>query len=131
MAAEKQIQANRRNAQRSTGPRTAAGKSISRRNALRHGLAVPAEMDEATLREINSLALKILGNTPHDQHFDAATEAAAACWEIARVHNALNEMLTTLDLATATPQQLWRLVTIDRYETRARTKRRRASARIG
>ena len=29
---------NRRNAQRSTGPRTPAGKAISRRNSLRHGL---------------------------------------------------------------------------------------------
>jgi hypothetical protein len=39
MATERQIAANRRNAERSTGPRTAAGKERSRRNALRHGLA--------------------------------------------------------------------------------------------
>ena len=32
------IAANRRNAKRSTGPRTEAGKAISRRNALTHGL---------------------------------------------------------------------------------------------
>ena len=38
MATEKQIAANRRNAQRSTGPRTESGKSISRCNSLRHGL---------------------------------------------------------------------------------------------
>ena len=38
MATEKQIAANRRNAQKSTGPRTAAGKAVSRRNALLHGL---------------------------------------------------------------------------------------------
>lgn len=34
-----QIAANRLNAQRSTGPRTTAGKNRSRRNALGHGLA--------------------------------------------------------------------------------------------
>ena len=34
----KQIAANRRNAKRSTGPRTAAGKARSSRNAVRHGL---------------------------------------------------------------------------------------------
>lgn len=39
MTSEAQIEANRRNAQRSTGPRTEAGKAVSRRNALRHGLA--------------------------------------------------------------------------------------------
>ena len=33
-----QLEANRKNAQRSCGPRTAEGKAISRRNALKHGL---------------------------------------------------------------------------------------------
>ena len=38
MASERQLLANRLNAQRSTGPRTFRGKSRSRRNALKHGL---------------------------------------------------------------------------------------------
>ena len=38
MATERQVQANRLNAQRSTGPATAAGKTASRLNALKHGL---------------------------------------------------------------------------------------------
>jgi len=38
MATEQQIAANRRNAQRSTGPRTPAGKAASRLNALKRGL---------------------------------------------------------------------------------------------
>src|SRR6516225_5004482 len=38
MSSYRQIDANRRNALRSTGPRTEAGKQQSRRNALRHGL---------------------------------------------------------------------------------------------
>jgi hypothetical protein len=38
LASRRQIIANRRNAQRSTGPRTIAGKLRSRRNALWHGL---------------------------------------------------------------------------------------------
>jgi hypothetical protein len=38
MATVAQIQANRLNAQKSTGPRTAAGKERASRNAIRHGL---------------------------------------------------------------------------------------------
>jgi hypothetical protein len=38
MASEKQIAANRRNAEKSTGPTTGAGKAAVARNALRHGL---------------------------------------------------------------------------------------------
>ena len=38
MATPKQIEANRRNAFNSAGPKTQAGKRRSRRNALRHGL---------------------------------------------------------------------------------------------
>jgi hypothetical protein len=38
MATEKQIAANRRNAKKSTGPRTKQGKAISSQNGLKHGL---------------------------------------------------------------------------------------------
>jgi len=38
MATEKQIAANRRNAKKSTGPRTKLGKTIASRNAQKHGL---------------------------------------------------------------------------------------------
>ncbi|MFN7995858.1 MAG: hypothetical protein U0Q18_19760 [Bryobacteraceae bacterium] len=38
MATEKQIAANRRNARKSTGPRTEEGKARCKMNALRHGL---------------------------------------------------------------------------------------------
>ncbi len=55
MATEAQIAANRRNAQRSTGPRTAAGKVVTRMNAVKSGLYAkslvirtekPADLDQ-------------------------------------------------------------------------------------
>ena len=59
MATPAQIDANRRNAQHSTGPRTPEGKERSRLNALRHGLAAqsallpgedPADLDALARR---------------------------------------------------------------------------------
>jgi hypothetical protein len=38
MTSLRQIESNRRNAQRSTGPKTLSGKQRSSRNAIRHGL---------------------------------------------------------------------------------------------
>jgi len=54
MATEKQIAANRRNALKSTGPKTEAGRQIVSRNAITHGLSaakaqaivLPEEADE-------------------------------------------------------------------------------------
>jgi hypothetical protein len=46
-----QIEANRRNALKSTGPRTKAGKQASRCNAVRHGLT--AETVISALEDAN------------------------------------------------------------------------------
>src|SRR5947209_3615864 len=44
MATERQTEANRRNAQNSTGPRTDEGKARSSRYALTHGMAARAAL---------------------------------------------------------------------------------------
>ena len=45
MTSFRQIEANRRNAQSSTGPKTEAGKQRSRGNAVRHGLTAETVID--------------------------------------------------------------------------------------
>ena len=45
MTSFRQIEANRRNAQLSTGPKTKEGRSRSRRNAVRHGLTAETVID--------------------------------------------------------------------------------------
>ncbi len=51
MATERQIEANRRNAARSTGPRTEEGKARSRANATTHGLSGESAAVEARRSE--------------------------------------------------------------------------------
>jgi len=55
----KQLEANRRNARRSTGPRTPAGKALVKFNALRHGLLA------------KSVILPIRSRSEKRSHFDA------------------------------------------------------------
>src|SRR3954466_15862105 len=73
MATERQIAANRRNAQSSTGPSTEAGKRRSRRNAIRHGLTAESVItvleDEAAYRKFEAIIL-------HDYAPETAVERA-------------------------------------------------------
>jgi len=56
MATQAQIEANRRNAQKSTGPRTAAGKITVGQNALRHGLCANFSLlQDETDEEVQAL----------------------------------------------------------------------------
>jgi hypothetical protein len=57
VTSEAKIAANRRNAQRSAGPRTAPAKARVRRNALRHGLAAVVVVDDpAVATEVDRVA---------------------------------------------------------------------------
>jgi hypothetical protein len=60
MTSAKAIAANRRNARRSTGPRTAAGKRKVARNALRHGLSI-AVADPAVTAEVARMTAALAG----------------------------------------------------------------------
>lgn len=61
MASVKQKTANRTNARRSTGPKTASGKAVSSRNAVRHGVFVNlSNLPEAEQAEFDLLAASLI-----------------------------------------------------------------------
>jgi hypothetical protein len=85
---EKQLEANRRNAQRSTGPRTAEGKARSSLNNLRHGLTgqitvLPEEDREAHDAFCNRLITGFQPETPIEEQL--AHFIAEDTWRLNRV----------------------------------------------
>ncbi len=92
---EKQLEANRRNAERSTGPTSAAGKARSSRNNLRHGLTgqiniLPTEDREAHDRFCNELVDSLKPETPMEQQF--AHSIAEDNWRLNRARAIENNM---------------------------------------
>jgi hypothetical protein len=84
MPSERQIAANRANARKSSGPRSASGKKRASRNALKRGLNTPIT-GAAVAREIEALARQIAGDPKDRARMAAARDAAAAQLDLARV----------------------------------------------
>src|SRR6516162_10458648 len=85
MASEGQIAANRRNARKSTGPRSGAGKKRASRNAYRHGLTLSITSSAAYAKQLDRLVREIAGNTEDPILLERARAIAQAELELARV----------------------------------------------
>jgi hypothetical protein len=141
MATDRQIAANRRNGALSRGPKTAAGKARSSRNALKHGLAIPITRDRATAREIRRAARQMAPLAVGDSILNAQI-AAEANFELARVRAAFEAVVARIShtsnagpgdtcstgsgKSAAPIRTLAELDKLDRYERRAFSRRRRA-----
>ena len=141
MATDRQIAANRRNGALSRGPKTAAGKARSSRNALKHGLAIPISRDRATARKIRRAARQMSPSGDATRNTEIAVEAH---FELARVRAALEAVVARMSIShmsnagpgdtcstrsgnSAAPiRTLAELDKVDRYERRAFSRRRRA-----
>ena len=77
MASERQIAANRRNAQKSTGPKTQAGRERSRMNALTHGLSRTLPAPEGPDPRVLPLARALAGDGVSDPGVLALAEQVA------------------------------------------------------
>lgn len=139
MTSERVIQANRRNAQASTGPRTTEGKARSGQNAQRHGLtARKANLYDSD--EIERLADLIAAEAGADPMILEAARAVAETQTHLRRVQAVKSALIQNSVLTARAQAnendppdpgIWadllkRLERLERYERRAFSRRKTA-----
>jgi hypothetical protein len=131
MPSERKIAANRSNAKKSTGPRSKAGRQASRRNALRHGLAIDIRTDPAYHADIEQLAKMISRASGRQNVSDSARDAAEAVLDLSRIRKIRASLFETIYVAdTAAPDRLTelndKLAKLERYERRAFSRRNRA-----
>src|SRR5437764_6240932 len=96
MATLKQIEANRRNALLSTGPKTPEGKAAVRLNALRHGLrahtvVLPGEKSEAFQQLCDDLEAEWQPQTRTEQLY--VEQMAVSQWKLRRMEIAEASLL--------------------------------------
>ena len=143
MASKAKAEANRRNAARSTGPRSAQGKSSSAQNARRHGFAGGNAIAQSMESEkIERLACAIAGTDqdPHRLYYArviAETQLRLALIAKAKIKLIVLVMyrlpaMRTLEprLCLAVLKSLERLRRLERYERRAFSRCSQAIRRI-
>jgi hypothetical protein len=83
MTSQRQILANRRNAGRSTGPRSSTGKGRSSKNSLKHGLSV--NLRAIGVEQIELLAHAFEGDQADERTRERARKLARATVDLERV----------------------------------------------
>ena len=121
MASHRQIEANRRNAAHSTGPKTAPGKARSSRNALRHGLARSSANDPAAT---DTVVVAIASGLGHQIARDAAMALASSKLALLHIRRLRQDMLAAL-AACPIPADVKRLKGLERYERAALVEQKR------
>ena len=128
---------NRANAKKSTGPRTALGKARVSKNAIRHGLGVPVTRDPLVAHDIEVLVNALAGKTVLSVELrDMVRRFVDAQMDLYRIWQARDSVIAAtpgnLKLTSQSVQERTRLdltpakqlMTIDRYERRALSRRK-------
>jgi hypothetical protein len=131
MATEKQLRANRENAKRSAGPKTAAGRARSSRNALRHGLSLPLTLNKEMAAKAGLIRTSLVSEQASPTQVVAAIEFAQAQLDLLRIRAVRGKMMAELDSMSGDLTHLRRLAALDRYERRALSRRCHASCKLG
>jgi hypothetical protein len=131
MTSDRKIESNRKNAQKSTGSRSEAGQRRSRRNALRHGLAIAIGSDSTLSEDVKRLAGALAQGRSGSNISELAHQAAEAEIDLLRIRklrtSRFNAILGNLE---AKLDDHWEfneeLAKLERYERRAFSRRKRA-----
>jgi hypothetical protein len=114
MASERQLAANRRTAQKSTGPRSRAGKKRASANSYRHGLSIGTASVPEFTASVDALAREIAGKDANAALLELARAAAHAELDLARVRRAkvalINRMAAFGELDPFDPFTSWRVI---------------------
>ena len=143
MISDRAFDANRRNAQASTGPRTHTGKARSRQNARKHGL-LAVDPHSETDAEFEVLALIIAGEHSSGTGIpEAARAVAEAQFQVQRVKAFKIALLRSgtsahwsdteiniYPLSEISEVLLRKLQSLERYERRALSRRKFAIRRL-
>ncbi len=135
MATKRQVEANRLNAKRSTGPTTEAGRARSSMNALKHGLtARDVTLDEAEARKFGAFRDDIVRDlAPVGALEEELAQRIATCsWRLRRVLHLEAEIAAVAPrfLSNGSNEHLMRYeIAIDRSLQRALHELERRQAR--
>jgi hypothetical protein len=131
MPSDQQIAANRKNAKKSTGPRSEIGKRRSRRNAFCHGLAIDAGFEPSLNSDIDIMAKAIVSASVQETPVAFARQLAEAEVDLIRIRKVraalFNAHYQKLDLQPHNYTELNdNLSKLERYERRAFSRSKRA-----
>jgi hypothetical protein len=144
LTSDRKIKANHENARVSTGPKTYNGRARSAKNAFRHGLSLPAQLDQSLCKDAHALATQIAGPYTASRILNLARRVAEAQLDLRRVRDARHQVLSealkdpshgTGSFVTSTLQSSdnfaaillqvdQQLHALDRYERRALSRRK-------
>jgi hypothetical protein len=154
MTTARQMEANRANARKSTGPRTKLGKARASRNARRHGLSIPVLADAGLAKDVEDLARKIVDENPNVSLLEPARDFSEAQVDLNRIRRRRRELFlrgqgdpghlavgAQNEPAVASPvgqgaiekfvanvsNQVLQLARLDRYQRRALARRNAAT----
>src|SRR5262245_3032163 len=94
MTSARKSNANRANAQASTGPRTQHGKARAAQNARRHGLSLSVLENPILSVEAENLARKIAGEGATHEIHNLARRVAEAQIDLIRIRQARHDLLS-------------------------------------
>jgi len=124
MTSTRKTNANRTNAQASTGPRTGRGKARSALNARRHGLSLSVISNPVLADQVATLAREFAGTSSDPEIGELARDVAEAQIDLVRIRWARHDLLAR-GVADANYEEVTKqLIRMDRYERRALSRRK-------